>query len=1316
MKVFQSISLATRKLSILLTILLLVSAALFLYYFKYVPDNKLRLQKQGFLLLHQQQRGIEQALEDFKKYFCSKYKIYKNTPEKNEREKPESEDSGKYNKIFESEKRVTSRNVTDSHKKINSKVNIESTSITEEKTEETENKIKFTVSTIQEQALQYQLKYFEKQNQQDDHHPESIDCIQNVFFDLHGQSSIIFQFEDSTGIFQFILPFKQLFDKILDPGKLELFQSYIVICSRHADPEEKTNHKAVTDEEENHSENHSHLESHHVLYHSPGLSLSEQLPADSLGSLLATTLFSKMVNIKIDGNPYKAFILPFQLEHNTLLLSGIVPDKDYLQRLQQIPFNLVSLLLIVFIFILISLPYIKIFFISREEHISVGDIGLAGISMFMGTAIILIILQQLLMQTGAQLRTKNKLIALSDSVNKYFHTDIIDAYRELRYLDSSLNQDIELYKLYSDTNKHVAQEKLEIKILTDTNFSYYLPYPKGNTFINYELVHWADSSGQQIYKGIIGNKPFSFSTISHRQYFQDVKSAHLLSYPREGIESFSIEPVFSISTNRFEVNIAIPSRIEHAKMAALSAYMSSVMNTITQRGYGFYIIDETGLIQFQSKGNVTLMENLIEWINDPGKLTGAIKNRQTRYLKNLYINDKECNLFIKPLDQLPLYLVAYHCNDYYTSSILNIHAFILFFVMMLYGVLLLYFLFIWSNFRHPSRLNQYIHQYDWVKPGSSKSHFYITAYWYMGCYFLIVLLFSIFSGRDSDTWFNGFSAPLFVVWGLHILYSLNRNHSNISSIVYIQRLIKIPYLINLFPLVLLVFADITYFSLETNPFPRIRVFIFQGISIPPVIMILSQRLRLLPGVFSDILPAKSKLKKIIPKRIITDISEINKTHYTLFLFFSVLSVSILPVYCFFRYAQQNEIALQIKADQLDLTEMIENRLSEFNWLDTVVAKRNISDRQLKDSILFNRGIYYDGSITRNNKPGTTPNSILIKPYDQIIQYINWGYRSMNTVLTDKDSASDGQWERQDNDGSLMTLVYGLSSQKKKPDKISTVDTLRISDRLPSVFEFYRMDNSMARILVLFFSILLMALLYYLIRSLVKQLFPDWKLKHMENTVKHADNLILGLMNKGNVAIYNSIREVLKQDITNNDKKFELLLDKWNREYSDNRKDKNNTEIQEDDILFNQYQLKPLYEELWKSCSGKEKYFLYDMSRDGFINPKKVQLIQNLYFKGLVTKDSKVPGMKIISVSFRNFILDKGGENEIANLKNKYHIRGTWAKIKTPVLVSITAISIFLFITQEDLLQRVAALVPTLTALFGLGSIVLGSKSSGGDAK
>ena len=74
MNIFRSLGSAIRRLSILLLIAALVAFFLFLYYYRYIPTNRERLQRQGFLLLKQQDEGLRQSIDDFGNYFTSETK------------------------------------------------------------------------------------------------------------------------------------------------------------------------------------------------------------------------------------------------------------------------------------------------------------------------------------------------------------------------------------------------------------------------------------------------------------------------------------------------------------------------------------------------------------------------------------------------------------------------------------------------------------------------------------------------------------------------------------------------------------------------------------------------------------------------------------------------------------------------------------------------------------------------------------------------------------------------------------------------------------------------------------------------------------------------------------------------------------------------------------------------------------------------------------------------------------------------------------------------------------------------------------------
>jgi hypothetical protein len=594
MSAFRTIGAFTRRLSILLAITVLMSLFLYLYYFKYVPSNRERLQHHGFLILHQQQEGIQQHLEDLTNFITAQ------------------------------NQRLVANGLRD-------------TSFT------VDHPIAYTVN-------------FEKEKEAADSGKHKNKSEPKICWDLDGENAVTFEFQNpSANPSNYKVSLSEVFEKILESGNVDFFQYHFIICKKHAEgpagSEGDRNHHHHQTDSINHSTNHS-----HILYYSPGLSVSEQLEPDSLGNLLKSTQFSKIIDLETNGSRYKGFLLPFQLEHNTLILAGLMTENEYNKRLQNIPFGSVSCIAIIFVLILICLPYIKVFFMGREEHWGIRDVAFLGTTLFVGTAVLLVILQQLLMQTGEQLRTKHKLYSLSDRINANLHKEISLAYCELKHLDTSLGKMVN-----PDTNAARGRGIIPDSLARlfncksrDEGTAYYLTLPNSNNYLNYDRVQWFNGSGEQVYKGTFDTK-YTFPSVKDRQYFKDIKAKRLYSFKDSGIvphagtiESFTIQPVYSMTTNAFKWVWSYQARSKSNHRYRAVCYMNSVVNSVTPKGYEFYIIDDKGLIQFQSEGTVALKENFLEWINDVQNLASIIRNRQSRYIPNQYINDRQCSMYIRP--------------------------------------------------------------------------------------------------------------------------------------------------------------------------------------------------------------------------------------------------------------------------------------------------------------------------------------------------------------------------------------------------------------------------------------------------------------------------------------------------------------------------------------------------------------------------------------------------------------------------------------------------------------------------------------------
>jgi len=143
---------------------------------------------------------------------------------------------------------------------------------------------------------------------------------------------------------------------------------------------------------------------------------------------------------------------------------------------------------------------------------------------------------------------------------------------------------------------------------------------------------------------------------------------------------------------------------------------------------------------------------------------------------------------------------------------------------------------------------------------------------------------------------------------------------------------------------------------------------------------------------------------------------------------------------------------------------------------------------------------------------------------------------------------------------------------------------------------------------------------------------------------------------------------------------------------------------------------PQYNAMWKASRPNEKLLLSQLAKEGFVhfdteNPKA---LRNLLRNGLMVRK---PELRLMNESFRAFLLTSEIQSEVKELIRK---RGssTWNKLKMPLLTVLIGVSLFLFITQQDVFNNtlawLSAIAAGLPALFRVFSMVQGNASSGGE--
>ncbi|MDZ7694940.1 MAG: hypothetical protein U5K69_28125 [Balneolaceae bacterium] len=132
----------------------------------------------------------------------------------------------------------------------------------------------------------------------------------------------------------------------------------------------------------------------------------------------------------------------------------------------------------------------------------------------------------------------------------------------------------------------------------------------------------------------------------------------------------------------------------------------------------------------------------------------------------------------------------------------------------------------------------------------------------------------------------------------------------------------------------------------------------------------------------------------------------------------------------------------------------------------------------------------------------------------------------------------------------------------------------------------------------------------------------------------------------------------------------------------------------------------IYYEIWNSLTPDEQYVLYDLTHDGLVNTRNLPIIHRLYKKGLISDnentftahgDSFISSLDIFNERFSHFI-DKLAETEnLKKLEEEINATGTWHKYRTPLLITLTGILLFVFITQQQTYGEVIGVLGSIAA-------------------
>jgi hypothetical protein len=137
------------------------------------------------------------------------------------------------------------------------------------------------------------------------------------------------------------------------------------------------------------------------------------------------------------------------------------------------------------------------------------------------------------------------------------------------------------------------------------------------------------------------------------------------------------------------------------------------------------------------------------------------------------------------------------------------------------------------------------------------------------------------------------------------------------------------------------------------------------------------------------------------------------------------------------------------------------------------------------------------------------------------------------------------------------------------------------------------------------------------------------------------------------------------------------------------------ELTEEEIVLRIESLAHVYyNSIWSSLSEEEQYILYDIAQDGLVNLKNREVLTMLLNKGLLVYENR---FRMMNDSFRNFVLSEVSPDDALELEQKVKVTGSWNYFRTPVVIILITIAMFIFITQEETFNSIIAFITTFAA-------------------
>ncbi|MHA4808631.1 hypothetical protein ACX0G9_11025 [Flavitalea flava] len=1057
-----------------------------------------------------------------------------------------------------------------------------------------------------------------------------------------------------------------------------------------------------------------------LIYQDDPEKMEYSLNVDSLAPRRQGVRSPDITDIRIEGINYKMFTWPFQISSHKLILCGFLKASAYNSRVRVMPVSIVYILFISLFLFFLSLPVWKVFIMNELDRLNMTNVKTSiAFLLISSTFLTLAIVQFSLLHRGNR-EVKENLRKLSGKVAASLGTELTEARDEMISLEKlRLKKLKDSSRMRSDTARPDTSAGTKVRKGKVPVFWFgNIPDPNKNKdsagrgrltsvkeilwddtayYHSFYHVSWINNEGQVREQGsfsdlqllkILAKKGSSYNFLDVTQrdyytYFKNRKSREPLSD-----SLLLIAPVYSWTNNEFRVNICRKSNLPDRLMQTMQTRLYSVLNTVLPAGYGFCLIRANGDVLIHSNPSKSLRENFFEETNRSYQIRRVINSRQTDSLSNVSFYGKFNELRIQPLAQHPLFLVFYHDNSYLEPVNIRILFFAVLFCLVVYAFMILLIL---AFYRAPRRsfLFSSTDYYNWLLPQSN----FRSIYYNGGIFLLFFLLVQVLSAMimnaagmdDFDYSWVAVTAiiPFNILFGLKLLRLGNRPSTYKRTLGHIA----VPVMVSC---ALYGWAGF-YHPLLLSSFVG-----FEGVFILLMAGISYKNGKLWYAL------TKGLSDRVTRMRWWRRASGKDRTIflYGWFVTLFILTMAIFPGLVFSWFGTNHEWRQTIRKEQLLLAQGLRKReMDNRFFIRTYQPAKSVAGDLFSD-LQYTKGIYpvyHDKIIYGMGLRRIPDSSAHLCPAEPFYLDITNALGSRNDDTSFLPALMDSS--QHDNlyhwDSYADTIVFDYSHPEWKvppadPGKSNPDLAFRIRSYSSSESPYFLA----APLMIVLVTILMVICLFRLVTTMAAKFFYPRKTEEIDGLMTNSKVLEEGIWKKSWDQVVDNF--ALKE-IVSGPEEIPALLKK---EYADFMVHKS-TDIaeMEMELTLRAEKLKLLFDCAWKNCSPEERFLLYGLAGDGLMNHKNESLVYKLLRNKLICIDQE--RIKLISYSFRNYILSKRGTDEERELLVKMQTASSWTTIRTVFIVIILTVLVFLFLTQQDVSGKIIAIITGLTTVIPL---------------